>query len=122
MLCLAGETVAHLGISLSFPFSDKLQNIEKGNGCCRRSNAMAAETEFPRCTSCQSENQKTFTVELAIHFPGIGGLNKPAVWVFPKTSVCLDCGIAQFMLPEKELEVLRTGVPVEGAAVWLGGQ
>jgi len=36
-------------------------------------------------------------------------------------SVCLDCGLAEFVVPEKELEVLRTGVPVEGAAVWLGG-
>jgi hypothetical protein len=80
---------------------------------------MAAEADSPSCTSCQSEDQKTFTAEIAIHFPGIEGLNKPIVWVFPKTSVCLDCGIAQFTLPEKELEVLRTGAPVEGAAVWL---
>jgi hypothetical protein len=82
---------------------------------------MAAETDFPRCTSCQSENQKTLTSEIAIHFPGLEGLNKPIVWVFPRISVCLDCGIAQFMVPETELEVLRTGAPVEGAAVWLGG-
>jgi hypothetical protein len=76
---------------------------------------MAAETGFPRCTSCQSENQKTFTSEIAIHFPGLEGLNKPTVWVFPRIFVCLDCGMAQFMVPEKELEVLRTGAPVKGA-------
>jgi hypothetical protein len=83
---------------------------------------MAAETHSSRCTSCQSENQKTFTSEIAIHFPGIAGLTKPIVWVFPTISVCLDCGIAQFIVPEKELEVLQTGAPVEGAAVWLGSR
>ena len=81
---------------------------------------MAAETESSSCTSCQSEIRKTFTSEIAIHFPGIEGLNKPIVWVFPTISVCLDCGRAQFMVPERELKVLRTGAPVEGAAVWLG--
>ena len=83
---------------------------------------MAAKTDSPRCTPCQSENQKTFTCETAIHFPGLEGLNKPIVWVFPRISVCLDCGTTQFIVPERELEVLRTGVPVEGAAVWLGGR
>jgi hypothetical protein len=58
---------------------------------------------------------------MAVHFPGIGGLKKPIVWMFPAISVCLDCGIAQFLVPEKELKVLQTGAPLEGAAVWLGG-
>ena len=73
----------------------------------------------PRCPSCQSENKKTFTGEIAIHFPGLKSLNKPIVWVFPTISVCLDCGGAQFAVPERELEVLRTGAPIEEAAVWL---
>ena len=81
-----------------------------------------AEAEFVPCSSCQSENQKTLTSEMAIHFRGIEGLNEPSVLAFPGLSVCLDCGIAQFNAPEKELEVLRTGAPVEGAAVWLGGR
>ena len=78
---------------------------------------MTAEAHSPSCISCQSEDQKTFTAEIAIHFPGIEGLNKPIVWVFPKVSVCLDCGIAQLTVPEKELEVLHTGAPVEGDSV-----
>jgi hypothetical protein len=82
---------------------------------------MGPEKE-PRCKLCRSQNRSTFTGEIAIHFPGLAGLNKPVVWVFPTISVCLDCGRAEFMVPEKELEVLRTGVPVEGAAVWLGGR
>ena len=76
---------------------------------------MAAETNSPRCTSCQSENQKTFSSEVAMHFPGLEGLNKPIVWMFPRISVCLDCGIAQFMVSERDLEVIRTGAPLEVA-------
>lgn len=83
---------------------------------------MAAETKPPRCTRCQSERQESFSSEIAIHFPGLAGLDKPIVWVFPKISVCLDCGEARFAIPEKELEVLRTGTPIEGANVWVGGQ
>ena len=81
---------------------------------------MAAQTNSSPCKSCQSDNQRTFTGEIAIHFPGLKGVNKPVVWVFPRISVCTDCGLARFVIPEKELEVLRTGTPVEGAAVWLG--
>ena len=83
---------------------------------------MTAEAHSPNCISWQSQVQKTLTAEIAIHFPGIEGLNKPIVWVFPKISVCLDCGIAQFTLSEKELEVLRTGAPVEGATGWRGSR
>ena len=80
---------------------------------------MAADTNSP-CNACQSRNHKTFSSEVAIHFPGLAGLKKPIVWAFPKILVCLDCGIAQFSMPEKELEVLRTGHLVEGAQVWSG--
>lgn len=80
---------------------------------------MAAETEFSRCLS---KNQKMFTAEIALHFAGVEGLNKPIVWMFPTLSICLDCGKAQFTVPETELEVLRTEASVEGAAVWLGGR
>jgi hypothetical protein len=66
----------------------------------------------PRCASCESENKRTFTGEIAIHFPGLAGLEKPIVWVLPHVSVCLDCGFAEFSIPVKELEVLRTGTPV----------
>lgn len=80
---------------------------------------MTGETRLPRCT-CHSENQKTFTSEIALHFAGIEGLNGPFVLMYPTVAVCLDCGKAQFIVPERELKVLLTGAPVEGAAVWLG--
>jgi hypothetical protein len=37
--------------------------------------------------------------EIAIHFPGVKGLEKPIVWVFPEVSVCLSCGNAEFVVP-----------------------
>jgi len=60
------------------------------------------------CRSCQSANQSMFNGEIAIHFPGVEGLDKPIVWVFPKVLVCLNCGFTEFAIPEKELGVLSS--------------
>jgi hypothetical protein len=60
------------------------------------------------CTVCKSNNQHSFKGEVAFHFPGFKGLNKPVVWVFPKLKVCLDCGlVAEFNIPECELIALQ---------------
>ena len=61
------------------------------------------------CKSCQSENQRTLNGEIAIHFPGLDGLTKPIVWVFPKLLVCLNCGFTEFAIPEAELRQLAEG-------------
>ena len=61
------------------------------------------------CQSCGSVRNRLFNGEVAVHFPRLDGLNKPIVWVFPKLTVCLDCGRATFIIPEKELQVLVTG-------------
>ena len=58
------------------------------------------------CKSCHSRNQQQFPAEINIHFPGIKGLDKPTVWVFPTISVCLDCGAAQFTIPDRERKQL----------------
>jgi hypothetical protein len=39
------------------------------------------------------------------------------VFVFPKLVICLKCGFAELIIPERELRVLQTGTPVEGAVV-----
>jgi hypothetical protein len=52
------------------------------------------------CKSCQSQNQRTFGAEIAIHLPG---LSTPHVFLFPKLLVCLDCGFTEFSIPETEL-------------------
>jgi hypothetical protein len=59
------------------------------------------------CRSCGAEDQTEFGAEINIHFPGLRNLDKPAVMVFPKLVVCLDCGFTQFTLPETELRLLR---------------
>ena len=69
------------------------------------------------CKGCHSEKQRVFNGEIAIHFPGLVGQDKPIVWVFPKLVVCLHCGFAEFTVPERELQVLTQGSPVEGAVV-----
>ena len=61
------------------------------------------------CRGCASNRRSSFGGEVAIHFPGMKGLNKPIVWVFPKLLVCLDCGLTEFIVPEGELRVLAQG-------------
>jgi len=61
------------------------------------------------CKSCRSENQRTLNGEIAIHVPGLDGLRKPIVWVFPKLLVCLNCGFTEFAIPEAELRQLAEG-------------
>ncbi|HEY2544977.1 MAG TPA: hypothetical protein VGI46_02830 [Candidatus Acidoferrum sp.] len=58
------------------------------------------------CALCGSLNQRRFTGEIAIHFPGLKGIDKPIVWVFPDILTCLDCGASVFAVPEAELRVL----------------
>ena len=69
------------------------------------------------CKRCASDNHKAFNGEIAIHFPGRKGLDKPIVWVFPQLGVCLECGFTEFIVPERELSVLVQGIPVDGAVV-----
>jgi Zn ribbon nucleic-acid-binding protein len=58
------------------------------------------------CKSCQSQNQRNLNGEIAIHFPGLKGLDKPIMWVFPRLVVCLDCGFTEFAIPKTELRQL----------------
>jgi hypothetical protein len=62
---------------------------------------------------CQSDNQSTFNGEIAIQFPGLKGLNKPIVRIFPKIAVCLKCGFSELVVPDRELQVLARGVQDE---------
>jgi hypothetical protein len=62
--------------------------------------------EAMTCKSCSSENQRKFTSEIAVHFPGLKNLDKTPVFVFPKLMVCMDCGFTEFAIPETELRLL----------------
>jgi hypothetical protein len=66
------------------------------------------------CKSCGSVNQRKFSAEMAIHFLGLKNIDMPVVWVFPEVVVCLDCGTAEFAVPEVELRQLAKGDAAAG--------
>jgi hypothetical protein len=68
------------------------------------------------CKSCSSENQRRFSSEIIIHFSGLKNLDKPAVFVFPKLLICLECGFTEFDLPETELHQIGEGAGAHGTA------
>ncbi len=59
------------------------------------------------CLSCESGNQAEFTVEMDLHLRGLKNIDNPGVLLFPKVSVCLDCGFSTFTIPEAELQRLK---------------
>jgi hypothetical protein len=59
------------------------------------------------CFSCSSKNQQVFNGELALHYPGLEGLDKSIVWAFPEILICLDCGFAVFALGDDALKEAR---------------
>lgn len=62
-----------------------------------------------KCRNCGgSQSVQKLTSEIAIHVPGgRESLTKPHVLVFPKISVCFDCGFAEFAVPDEQLRRLR---------------
>jgi hypothetical protein len=66
------------------------------------------------CPSCRSGNQAEFPSEMLIHFSGRQNLDRPAVWVFPKLLICLDCGFLQATVPPSVLASLAAGIPTNG--------
>jgi hypothetical protein len=61
------------------------------------------------CKECGSVRQKKLSAEINLHFPGIEGLDKPTVWVFPEVVVCLNCGFAKFSIQKPELRRIDEG-------------
>jgi hypothetical protein len=59
------------------------------------------------CGVCTSVNEAEFTAEMMIHFSGLKHLANPGVLVFPKVSICLDCGSSRFTTPEADLRKLK---------------
>lgn len=58
------------------------------------------------CKVCGSENVQKLRGEVAMRVPGLKNIDKPVVWLFPDIVVCLDCGIAEFAVPEDERRIL----------------
>lgn len=42
-----------------------------------------------------------------LHVPGLDGLDMPIVWVFLRVTICLSCGVAEFHIPERELQIFQ---------------
>ena len=63
------------------------------------------------CKSCLSDNQGEYPTEINIHFPGLEDLARTSVMVFPSLLICLECGFAEFRLPDAELAQLRDERP-----------
>ena len=59
------------------------------------------------CGSCGSVSQRKFESEIAIHFSRLKDIEKHPVVVFAELVVCLHCGKAEFIVPEKQLAEVR---------------
>jgi hypothetical protein len=59
-----------------------------------------------KCRLCGSVNLNQFIGEMGIRRPGLKNIDDPVAWVFPELIVCLDCGAAEFVVPEGELRLL----------------
>jgi|SRR5690348_9029188 hypothetical protein len=90
------EDVADAGLFESF--------ICKSVHACNVRFAMELNALTMACKACGSINEQKLNGEINLHFPGIEGLDKPTVWVFPQVIVCLDCGYAQFSVQQPELK------------------
>ena len=61
-----------------------------------------------RCRRCSSDKLSKFSAEMNVHFPGLEGLTKPSVLLYPEIVVCLACGFAEFSVTDAELSKLAT--------------
>lgn len=68
------------------------------------------------CPLCHSNNRAKFSTEMMIHFSGLQQIDNPDVLVFPKVSICMDCGFSGFTTPETELRTLAKGIAASAAA------
>ena len=65
------------------------------------------------CRTCGSNKRAEFPAEIAVHIPGPNHLNKPHLLVFPEILVCLNCGNAEFTVPESQLGTLANEIQGE---------
>jgi len=59
------------------------------------------------CSACQSRDHREFASEIAIHVEeGINGVANSQVLVFPKITICMNCGVMQGQIEEADLPLL----------------
>jgi hypothetical protein len=59
------------------------------------------------CKVCSSGNQIQLKSEMCLHQPS--GFNRPELFIFPKVSICLQCGFTEFRLSDEDLLQVRKG-------------
>jgi len=59
------------------------------------------------CKACKSGNLQKLEGELSASLPGINALNIPPLYVCQSVVVCLDCGFAELVIPQGELQILK---------------
>jgi len=55
------------------------------------------------CTGCLSRNQVEMNSEINIHYSSLTYPGNPGIFVFPTVTICLDCGLSQFIVEEEDL-------------------
>jgi hypothetical protein len=58
------------------------------------------------CGSCGFASVRKFESETSIHFSRLKDVEKRPLVVFAELAVCLHCGKAEFIVPEKQLASL----------------
>jgi hypothetical protein len=68
------------------------------------------------CPKCLLGHQEKFSAEMLVHLHGIKNLDNSGILLFPKLSVCLDCGYVEFTVPKTELALLAAAPLTMAAA------
>jgi hypothetical protein len=103
--------------------------LEVSNAVWTRSNCghrrMVAEPQFQdryreqqamSCTSCGSENLGKFRGEIAIQSFWLEIPDETPVFLWPELAVCLDCGVARFAVPARDMRMLAAKATAAAAA------
>jgi hypothetical protein len=70
-----------------------------------------AISEPQHCKQCGSRSVAEFATEICVHIAGQENCVVPAVFIFPRLVIFLDCGtVAEFSIPEERLSELRSEV------------
>jgi hypothetical protein len=67
------------------------------------------------CKVCASENLQELAGELSASFPDMKRANIQPIYVCQQVVVCLDCGLAEIVIPAAELELLKRGRASSGS-------
>jgi uncharacterized protein with PIN domain len=66
------------------------------------------------CTSCGSENLRTFKGAIAVRLPELEKMGGPPVWIFPELVLCLVCNASLFAVPAESQRELVTKAILTG--------